>query len=125
MDKQCRFEMVSISDIELDIDNPRIARILEMYPSPTAEQIHLALGVNDSPVDGDPIGTTFYSLQQSIRTHGGIIHPIILNREPAGRLVAIEGNTRVAIYKRFSEEDDGDELEEFRPWCMKRLTRPK
>jgi hypothetical protein len=107
MDKQCTFEMVGISSIELDIDNPRIARVLEMYPSPTPDQIHLALGVNDSPVDGDPIGTTFYSLQQSIRTHGGIIHPIIVNREPTGRLVAIEGNTRVAIYKRFSDEDGG------------------
>jgi hypothetical protein len=103
--------MLSISVVELDIENPRIARILEMYPNPSPDQIHLALGINDSPVDGDPIGTTFYSLQQSIRTHGSIIHPVIVNRETSGKLVVIEGNTRLAIYKRFAEEEPGPKWE--------------
>jgi hypothetical protein len=92
-----------VDQIELDKSNPRISKYLEMYGEKvTAEQISLALGVGDSQADGS--GTTFQSLKASIRTYGGIIHPILVNRTSDGRLVVIEGNTRVAIYKEFREK---------------------
>ena len=92
-----------IKDIELDKDNPRIAKYLEMYGGKiTAEQIALALGVGDSQLEGT--GTTFQSLKASIRTYGGVIHPILVNKVDDGRNVVIEGNTRVAIYKEFKDK---------------------
>ena len=94
---------LSIENIELDRRNPRIAKFLEMYgDNITAENIYLALGVGDSQVDSS--GTTFQALKASIRTSGGIIYPIIVNKEDTERLVVIEGNTRVAIYKEFKEK---------------------
>lgn len=95
---------LSIDDVELDKNNPRIAKFLEMYGDEiTPEQICLALGVGDSQLD--IVGTTFQSLKASIRTYGGIIHPIIVNRVEGIRYVVIEGNTRVAIYKEFREKN--------------------
>jgi len=92
-----------IKDIELDKDNPRIAKFLEIYGGEIpAEQIALALGVGDSQLDNT--GTTFQSLKASIRTYGGIIHPILVNKVEDGRYVVIEGNTRVAIYKEFKDK---------------------
>lgn len=102
------FEMLSIEEIELDKNNPRIAKWIEMYGGDvTEEQMALALGAGSS--DEGESGTTFMSLKQSIRTHKGIIHPIIVNREPSGEILVIEGNTRVMIYKEFKEKKvDGD-----------------
>ena len=96
-------EMLPVDGIELDLNNPRIARILEMYGTKiTAEHISMALGAGDTS-EGENY-TTFYSLKESIRVNGGIIHPIIANREPSGRLVVIEGNTRLQIYRDFLKE---------------------
>ena len=92
-----------IEDIELDKNNPRIAKWVEMHGDDIpAAQIALALGVGDSQADDS--ATTFQSLKASIRTNGGIIHPILVNREQSGKYVVIEGNTRVAIYKEFKED---------------------
>lgn len=97
------FKKVRIEDIELDIKNPRIAKFVEMHgDNIPASQIALALGVGDSQIDSS--ATTFQSLKASIRTNGGIIHPILVNKESNEKLVVIEGNTRVAIYKEFKEE---------------------
>jgi hypothetical protein len=97
-------QKISIEEIELDKDNPRIAKYLEMYgDNISPEQIALALGAGDSSVDSSG-GTTFRSLKASIRTNGGIINPILVNKLPDGRLRVIEGNTRVAIYKDFKEK---------------------
>lgn len=94
---------LTIDSIELDKNNPRIAKYLEIYGGNiNAAQIALALGVGDSEVDRS--GTTFQSLKASIRTNGGIIHPIIVNKLSDNKFVAIEGNTRVAIYKEFEEK---------------------
>jgi len=71
--------------------------------SPSAEQIHLALGVGAS--DTDASSTTFTSLRESIRTNKGIINPIIVNRRPDGKMVVVEGNTRVAIFRGFKEDN--------------------
>jgi hypothetical protein len=97
------FEMLDVEKLVMDIDNPRIARIIEQYGSkPSAEQINLALGVGTGGEESN--GPTFQALKESIKTHGGVIHPIIVNRTPKKKLVVIEGNTRVAIYKEFLEQ---------------------
>ncbi len=102
------YELVPINYLELDIENPRIKKWIEMYgPNVTEEQMALALGAGTRE-DGES-GPTFMSLKQSIRTHRGIIHPIIARREPNGRTVVIEGNTRVMIYKEFKDKKvEGD-----------------
>ena len=48
--------------------------------------------------------TTYTSLRESIRTHGGIIHPIIVNQRADGTYIAIEGNTRLSIFLQFAQE---------------------
>ena len=97
-------ESVPVADIELDRTNPRIRKFLEMYTDPpTAEQIYLALGAAGD--DESESSTSFEKLRNSILTNGGIIHPVILNRRADGTLICIEGNTRVALYKSFMEEN--------------------
>lgn len=97
-------KLMPIDEIELDKTNPRIAKYLEMYGvNITAEQISLALGVGDSQLGEG--GTTFQSLKASIKTNGGVIHPIIVNKESDGNHRVIEGNTRLAIYKEFNEDE--------------------
>lgn len=90
---------VPVMDIELDVENPRIRKWLEMYPDPTPDQIYLALGSGSD--DESESSTTFEKLKQSIITNGGVILPVILNETSDGRIVCIEGNTRVAIYRDF------------------------
>ncbi len=95
-----RYELIPVNELILDVKNPRIAKWMEMYAGElTDEQMALALGAGDS-LSGES-GTTFSSLKQSIRTNGGIIHPIIVNRETDGLAVVIEGNTRTMIYREF------------------------
>lgn len=91
---------VPVESIELDRDNPRIKQWLEMYPEPTTEQIFQALGAGSDDA-GESSSTTFEKLKQSIMTNGGVIQPVILNETADGRLVCVEGNTRVAIYRDF------------------------
>jgi hypothetical protein len=102
-----RFEIVPVDQLMLDTNNPRIAKWLEMYRGDVGEagmKLALAAGGRDSEV----AGPSFTSLKQSIRTNGGVIHPIIVNREPNGRLLVIEGNTRTIIYREFKRPgDDG------------------
>lgn len=96
---------VPVTDIELDRENPRIRKFLEMYGEDvTPEQIHLALGAggDDTGAGG---GTTFSKLRNSVLTNGGVIQPVLINRTADGRLVCIEGNTRVALYQEFLSED--------------------
>jgi len=94
------YEELSIESIELDLQNPRIARFIDMYKGKIdSESISMALGGGTS----EEGGTSYQSLKDSIKSNGGIIHPIIVNREKNGKLVVIEGNTRVQIYKEFLE----------------------
>src|SRR5215813_7557542 len=94
---------VAIDLIDLDVENPRVRRFLEYTPIPTAEQIYLALGFGSSESDSGGT-TTFRALRESIRENKGIIIPIIVRTKPDGRYLAIEGNTRLAIYKEFQDE---------------------
>jgi hypothetical protein len=98
-----RFQLVPVEQITLDRTNPRIARILEMYGAePTAEQIFLALGAGTE--DENASGPTFEKLKQSIITNGGIIQPVILNKQQDGQIICVEGNTRVSLYKTFLQQ---------------------
>ena len=97
------FKDLSVKKLTLDLENPRIKRFVEKYgTTPTAEQVSLALGAG-SPEEGQS-GPTFYSLKESIRTNGGVIHPIIVNKTGDNKYTVIEGNTRVAIYQEFEEQ---------------------
>jgi len=94
-------EFIPIEELELDIENPRIRKWVEMYgDNPSPEQLYLALGAGGSdPEAGN--APTFSSLKQSIQTNKGIIQPIIVNRHADGKMVVVEGNTRLAIYRDF------------------------
>lgn len=92
---------IDINSIELDLDNPRIKRYLEIFPGdPSAEGIALALHSSES--EGS---NSFASLKESIRVNGGTINPIIVNHTSDDRYIVIEGNTRVQIYKDFAKND--------------------
>ncbi len=92
---QSRLTSLKISDIWLDEENPRIKQTLEIYKEVTAEVIANALS-DDSDNDAH---TSYRSLLDSIKASGGIIHPILVDHNYAGKYVVIEGNTRVQIYK--------------------------
>ncbi len=97
------YDLLPIKQIELDVNNPRIARWMEMYGSDiTAEQMALALGAGSSEEGAG--GPSFNSLKQSILTNQGIIHPIIVNKTKDKKYIVIEGNTRVLIYKEFKQK---------------------
>lgn len=104
------FQRLPVSDLKLDKSNPRIAQFLEMYGDEvTAEQMSLALGAAAGE-ESSSSGTTFHSLRESIRTNGGIIHPIIVNLTTDGYLV-IEGNTRALIFQEFKKGGDPGDWE--------------
>ena len=94
---------MNINELELDVDNPRIRRFLEIYDGePSAEQMAIALGFGEDKSTSS--GTSFFSLKESIRSNGGIIHPIIVNKRRDGRNIVVEGNTRLAIYREFDHK---------------------
>ena len=100
-----QFAMLPVETLVLDRFNPRVARYIEMYGGTvTDEQMSLALGAAN--YEQGESTTTFQSLRASIRTHGGLIHPILINRETENRLVVIEGNTRALIYRQFRSDDN-------------------
>ena len=101
MKMKSNYKDLKIEEVELDMNNPRIAKFIEMYDknSLNSEQLALALG---SGVE-DSSQTNYSSLYNSIKTNKGIIHPIIVNHQTDGKYVVIEGNTRVQIYKEFKE----------------------
>lgn len=101
--KQPVFSMLNVNEIELDIDNPRIAMMIEMRQGEiTAEDIMLALGVGSGR--GESLGTSYLSLKESIKTNSGIIHPIIVNKTGPDKYTVIEGNTRVQIYRELKND---------------------
>lgn len=93
---------LDIDTISFDIDNPRIKKALEKYKDHiNAERIHFALR---SASEGKSNGTSSYvSLEGSIRARGGIMTPIVVAARE-GKNVCIDGNTRLAIYKKLQNE---------------------
>lgn len=91
-----------IDSVELDLNNPRIKQWLEIYGEDiSSEGIALALSASS----GSGSTSTYTALKESIRVNQGIINPIIVNRYSDGKLVVIEGNTRLQIYKEFAQAD--------------------
>jgi hypothetical protein len=112
--KGCRLMLsvsyISVTAVTLDERNPRIAHATEPLASAvTQEFIELALG-HSAPSDEDRgSSTTYSSLKASIRANKGLIHPIIVTPIDGGGYRALEGNTRVAIYRELAaEEAPGD-----------------
>lgn len=97
------YKMLDINEVELDINNPRIKQWIEIYKDEelTSEAISLALSASA----GGASTSTYTTLKESIRVNKGIINPIIVNKFEDGRMVVIEGNTRLQIYKEFAELD--------------------
>jgi hypothetical protein len=104
-----KLTLLPVLEVELDRTNPRIRRFLENYAGqPTYDQIALALDVASSEEDSQG-ATTPEKLKNSILTNGGIMQPIIVNKEQDGRLLCIEGNTRLYIYRTFLHDNvEGD-----------------
>ncbi|MER9946215.1 ParB/Srx family N-terminal domain-containing protein [Mesorhizobium sp. M0092] len=96
---------LSIFEVELDRANPRIRHFLEDYEGDISDdRIGLALDVAGDAAGSSRTGTTADRLKNSILAQGGIIQPILVNRSPDGRLVCVEGNTRLFIYRQFHRE---------------------
>jgi len=98
--KQAVLKILPTAQIRLDQENPRIKQYIEYYQEVTAEVIAMAL----SDSSNSDSSTTFRALRDSIKTSGGIIHPIIVNHEGDGSYVVIEGNTRLQIYRDFEQQ---------------------
>lgn len=102
---QGRFTKLPIDNLILDPTNPRVARYLQMYRGQiTDNEMGLALSAGSS--EDSQGGTTFHSLRASIKTHGTVIQPILVNNKVEDGLVIIEGNTRAFIYREFKKNDD-------------------
>lgn len=96
---------LDIRAVELDRENPRIRRHLEIYEGEIGDD-HIGLALNVAGEGDEARGaTTPDKLRNSILANGGIMQPIIVNRREDGALVCIEGNTRLYIYRQF--HDDG------------------
>src|SRR5262245_54514247 len=96
---------IPVGKIDLDQRNPRIAHAMEgLAGAVDQDWITLALG-HAAPEDEERgTSTTYSSLKASIRANKGLINPIIVSPMADGRYVAIEGNTRVAIYLELADE---------------------
>ena len=97
-------ESLPIEQLDLDKENPRIRKFIEQYgESPSFDHMMLALSAHSSDPEGGNTAT-FQSLKESIRAQGGVINPIIVERQPNQRYKVVEGNTRVAIFKSFKAD---------------------
>lgn len=97
-----QYREIPIEEVNLDLNNPRIKQWIEMYgDNISSEGIALALSASA----GTESTATYTALKESIRVNGGIITPILVNRESSGTMTVIEGNTRLQIYKEFHELD--------------------
>lgn len=93
-----------IDQVELDLENPRIKQWLEIYGGViTSEEIALALSASSGTSTTST--STYSALKESIKVNKGIINPIIVNKRSDGKYIAIEGNTRLQIYREFAEAD--------------------
>ena len=98
-----KYTMLRVDTISFDTENPRIKMALEKYGDQlNAERIHFAL--SSATAEGAR-GTSSYSgLADSIRVSRGVIAPITVIKKDGGYL-CIDGNTRLAIYKRFIKNE--------------------
>ncbi|MBB3455238.1 hypothetical protein FHT86_003537 [Rhizobium sp. BK313] len=93
-----------IFDVELDRNNPRIRRFVEGFEGElTDDNIQLALDIGGDDGDTSKGVSGADKLRNSILANRGIMQPIIVCRNEAGRYLCIEGNTRLFIYRQFHE----------------------
>lgn len=99
------FRNLPICELELDINNPRIAELLDRQgrENITPEAIALCLGASEE---------SYENLKNSIKENGGIINPIVVRKVSDNSYLVIEGNTRVQIYKKFLEDKTPGNWEE-------------
>lgn len=96
------YASLDVDQIHFDTDNPRIKMALEKYGDHlNAERIHFAL--RSAAPDGAS-ASSYASLRDSIRATKGVTVPITVIPGQDG-YVCIDGNTRLAIYKRFLTTD--------------------
>ena len=106
MKSKYKFELVDVTEVSFDENNPRIKKALEKYRDKiTAERIYFSLRTAsdanmDAPnADGTAVGT-FSRLQDSILTNGSVTQPITVVAS-SKKKTCIDGNTRLAIYQDF------------------------
>jgi hypothetical protein len=98
MGKKFKYEEVPINDLSLDDENPRITWVQDMNPDFNQNKdLHMEQALCDET-------PSFKELENSIKEMGGINFPIIVNRQKDGKMVVVEGNTRLQIYKKFLRE---------------------
>ena len=96
-------KLLDIHSIEVDVNNPRIKRLIEKLVESLAEgeeltenRILLALEfspTNDESTDKTDSAMTFTKLRNSIIQNKGILQPIIVKKIEGQRYKCIEGNT--------------------------------
>ena len=92
------YQLLEVTEIEFDTDNPRIKKALEKYSDKiTAERIHFALR---SASDDANATSSFARLRDSIHANEGITQPIVVAIQ-GDKKICIDGNTRLAIYQDF------------------------
>jgi len=90
-------ELVSIDDIRLNPENPRIRfQITQRYGAKTPTQAELLDLIRDQP--------SYDGLHKAIRKAGGIYEPVIVRHDG----LVIEGNSRATVYKTLhvGKQDD-------------------
>ncbi len=105
---------LDIKNVWLDLENPRIKNALGKYEGEiTPDHIYFALrsasenGTERGMKSGAGGNSSYQNLEHSIRANGKIIEPIrVVNRD--GKYICIDGNTRLAIYRKF-HKDSGDD----------------
>jgi len=119
-----KYEMVEVDQLVLDLSNPRIAQWMEMYGENVNDDA-MKLALQRGGSDDKAAGPSYRSLQESIRTNSGVIHPIIINREPNGKLKVIEGNTRALIYREFKKSGVAGNWEYIPAMVYKNMSEPQ
>jgi hypothetical protein len=94
---------IEISRIDLDPENPRIGLTADTAPIQLTEQ-RIQHTLRSRNADA------YRKLSESIEINHGAIHPIWVKAiAEKGRFVAIEGNTRLVIYRELSEKYSGQD----------------
>ncbi len=88
---------VRLDPLQFDRNNPRISYVLQSVNAPSPSQERILELLWEDPAVKD--------LKRSIAVNGGLIEAIITTAEG----VIIEGNCRVACYRKLREENPGDE----------------
>ena len=100
------FKLIDIENIRLDVANPRIAdRLTRMTGSEEEMQEFIKEHLAGDTGNSEP-GPSCLELKKSIKQSNGIIEPIIILDNKDGTYLCVEGNTRLAIYFKFSESEE-------------------